>query len=119
LVKITTAGALYAHAIAIEREAAERYTEFSERMEDLGNAGAAEVFARLAGLEAEHLDALLQRTEGIALPRLDETTTAGSTPARPKPRRASSSSASCRRARHSSSRSMPSGAPRLFSSMSS
>lgn len=72
MVRITSAGELYAHAIAIEREAAERYSEFAERMDDLGNAGAAEVFARLAGLEAEHLDALLHRTEGIALPRLAE-----------------------------------------------
>ena len=63
---------LYAHAIAIEREAAERYAEFAERMEDLGNPGTAEVFARLAGFEAEHLDALLRRTESIPLPRLSE-----------------------------------------------
>jgi rubrerythrin len=72
LVKIASAGELYAHAIAIEREAAERYSEFAERMEDLGNAAAAEVFVRLAGFETEHLDALLQRTEGVALPRLEE-----------------------------------------------
>jgi rubrerythrin len=61
---------LYAHAIAIEREAAERYAEFAERMEDLGNQATAEVFARLAGFEAEHLEALLARTAGIALPAL-------------------------------------------------
>jgi len=61
---------LYAHAIAIEREAAERYGEFAERMGDLGNDAAAEVFGRLAALEAEHLDALLRRTDGVALPKL-------------------------------------------------
>lgn len=61
---------LYAHAIEIEREAAERYAEFAERMSDLGNAAVAEVFDRLAGFEAEHLDALLRRTDGVALPPL-------------------------------------------------
>lgn len=61
---------LYAHAIAIEREAAERYAELAQRMADLGNAAAAEVFGTLAGLEAEHLAALLRRTEGVALPAL-------------------------------------------------
>jgi rubrerythrin len=72
LVKITSPNELYAHAIAIEREAAERYSEFAERMDDLGNLAAAEAFARLAGFEAEHLDALLQRTAGIVLPRLSD-----------------------------------------------
>lgn len=67
---IRSAPELYAHAIAIEREAAERYAEFAERMEDLGNEAAAEVFARLAGFEAEHLEALLARTRGIELPDL-------------------------------------------------
>jgi rubrerythrin len=68
---IRTAPELYAHAIAIEREAAERYSEFAERMADLGNDAVAELFDRLAGFEAEHLDALLRRTEGVALPSLD------------------------------------------------
>jgi len=68
--RILSAAELYAHAIAIEREAAERYSEFAERMDDLGNEAAAEVFARLAGFEAEHLDALLARTKGIAVPAL-------------------------------------------------
>jgi rubrerythrin len=67
---IRSAPELYAHAIAIEREAAERYAEFAERMADLGNDAAAEVFARLAGFEAEHLETLLARTEGVALPAL-------------------------------------------------
>lgn len=61
---------LYARAIEIEREAAERYAEFAERMSDLGNGAVAEVFDRLASFEAEHLDALLRRTDGVQLPRL-------------------------------------------------
>jgi len=65
-----TVAHLYAHAIAIEREAAARYSEFAERMADLGNEAAAEVFATLARLEAEHLDELVKRTTGMALPEL-------------------------------------------------
>ena len=64
---IRSAGQLYAHAIAIEREAAERYSEFAERMSDLGNPAVAELFDRLAGFEAEHLETLLRRTDGVAL----------------------------------------------------
>jgi rubrerythrin len=67
---IRSAPELYAHAIAIEREAAERYAEFAERMADLGNDAVAELFDRLSGFEGEHLAALLARTEGVALPEL-------------------------------------------------
>ena len=65
---IRSAAELYAHAIAIEREAAERYAEFAGRMADLGNDAAARVFGRLAQYEAEHLDSLLRRTDGVSLP---------------------------------------------------
>jgi rubrerythrin len=68
--KIESPPELYAHALAIEREAAERYTEFSQRMLDLGNEAAARVFASLARFETEHLMALERRTEGVALPQL-------------------------------------------------
>jgi rubrerythrin len=68
--KIETSAALYAHAIAIEREATERYAELSERMLDLGNEAVATVFATLARLETEHLMALERRTEGVVLPQL-------------------------------------------------
>lgn len=61
---------LYAHAIGIEREAAERYIEFAERMSDAGNDGAAAIFAKLAGFEAEHLETLKRRTDGIGVPVL-------------------------------------------------
>ena len=67
---IRSAPELYAHAIAIEREAAECYAEFAERMEDLGNEAVAAVFATLARLETEHLVALERRTDGITLPAL-------------------------------------------------
>ena len=59
---------LYACALAIEREAAERYAEFAQRMADLGNDAVAEVFANLAGFESSHLDELERRTRGVDLP---------------------------------------------------
>jgi rubrerythrin len=67
---IESAAELYAHAIAIEREAAERYAEFAERMADEGRDELAEVFAGLALTEAEHLEVLERRTDGVALPDL-------------------------------------------------
>ena len=65
---IKTSAELYAHAIAIEREATARYLEFAERMSDLGNDPVAEIFGTLATLEAEHLVELLERTAEMALP---------------------------------------------------
>ncbi|HUK03486.1 MAG TPA: ferritin family protein [Burkholderiales bacterium] len=62
--------ALYAHALAIEREAAERYRELAERMADLGNDEAAGVFRQLAGFEAAHLKTLQARTAGISVPAI-------------------------------------------------
>jgi len=65
---IRTAPELYACAVCIEREAAERYREFAERMADRGNDDVAEIFARLAVIEGEHLEALLEKSRGMALP---------------------------------------------------
>ena len=67
---IRTPAELYAHAIAIEREAAERYSELAERMDDEGREELARVFAGLAQMEAEHLEALERRTAGLALPEI-------------------------------------------------
>ena len=61
---------LYAHAIAIEREAAERYSELAERMADEGRDALAEIFGALGRAETEHLETLLRRTEGVALPTI-------------------------------------------------
>lgn len=65
---VRTAHELYAHAIAMEREAAERYGEFAQRMADLGNDGIAAVFAKLGAMEAEHLRTLENRTQGVSIP---------------------------------------------------
>ena len=59
---------LLAHAIAIEHEAAERYGELGERMQDLGNDEVAELFLRLAGMEKEHEQELRKRAAGRQLP---------------------------------------------------
>lgn len=67
---VRTPNALYAHAIAIEREAVERYTELAQHMADLGNDAVAALFRTLAAYETEHLDALKARTAGIPLPRI-------------------------------------------------
>jgi rubrerythrin len=67
---IRTAPELYAHAMAIEQEAAGRYAELAERMSDQGNEAVAEIFGRLAQMEAEHLEALRLRTREVALPQL-------------------------------------------------
>ncbi|HXM80578.1 MAG TPA: ferritin family protein [Burkholderiales bacterium] len=61
---------LYAHAIAIEREAAERYGELAGRMADEGRDELATVFDMLARMEAEHLEALERRTDDTALPAI-------------------------------------------------
>jgi rubrerythrin len=65
---IASPAELYAHAIAIEREAAGRYSELAERMDDEGREELARAFAELARMEAEHLETLERRTAGLALP---------------------------------------------------
>ena len=62
---------LYAHAMAIEREAVERYAEFAERMDREGNFAVAALFRMLSTLEAKHLDELKRRTAKMNLPPLE------------------------------------------------
>ena len=68
--RIASIPELYAHAIAFEREAAQRYAELAERMRDESNEDLAELFAGLAALEKGHLEALERRTAGVVLPQL-------------------------------------------------
>ncbi len=60
----------YAHAIAIEREAAENYRELAAQMGNLGNQEIAKLFERLANMEQLHALGLQARAKGIKLPRL-------------------------------------------------
>lgn len=69
---IRSAPELYAHAIAIEREAAERYTELAARMSDEGREDLARVFEMLADLESGHLQTLEARTLDVPLPPIPD-----------------------------------------------
>jgi len=62
--------ALYAHALAMEREAAARYEEFAVRMNDGGNEAVARLFRELARCEDGHARALERQCEGMALPEI-------------------------------------------------
>jgi rubrerythrin len=64
-------GALYAHAIAMEREAAARYREFAQSMRDHGNDAMGELFDRLASVESAHADRLERDTRNVAIPIVD------------------------------------------------
>jgi len=68
---IETPAALYAHAIAIEREAAVRYAEFAARMTDLGDDDVATLFSALARTESRHLETLTCRAREMALPEIE------------------------------------------------
>jgi rubrerythrin len=69
-IPVSTPNELYAHAIAIEREAAERYAEFAQHMADEGNDEVATLFRTLAVFEAEHLETLEARTKGVNVPQI-------------------------------------------------
>jgi rubrerythrin len=61
---------LYAHALAVEREAAARYAELAQFMADHDNAPVADLFGRLAQIEEEHADAIVARARDLDLPSL-------------------------------------------------
>jgi len=68
--RIGSVGALYAHALLIEREAVERYREFATHMAERGNDALAELFDQLAVFEGEHAYHLAKKTAGMTLPKL-------------------------------------------------
>lgn len=61
---------LYAHALAIEREAAARYQEFAQQMEDHDREELARLFRTLAHLEHDHAQVIEKRSAGLRLPSL-------------------------------------------------
>jgi len=63
-----SASELFAHALAIEREALSRYRQFAGWMRDLGIERVACVFQRLE--EGEHLAALERSAAGLELPEI-------------------------------------------------
>lgn len=59
-----------AHAIALEREAAERYLELADMMESYRNDEVATLFREMVRFSRLHHDEIVQRAQGIALPQL-------------------------------------------------
>lgn len=68
--RIGSVGSLYAHALLIEREAAERYREFASHMAEHGDDTLAELFEQLAEFEGEHAYHIAKKTAGMTLPKL-------------------------------------------------
>ena len=69
---IATPEEFYAHALAIEREAAERYTEFAGWFADHGEDVLAGLCHNLARFEREHYHQLVRGCEGLAIPAIDD-----------------------------------------------
>ena len=65
---IETVEEFYAHALAIEREAAERYGEFATHFADRGEDVLAGLCRNLARFEREHYHQLIRACEGLTLP---------------------------------------------------
>ncbi len=61
---------LLAYALAIEQEAAERYAELADQMGVHNNREVAELFHKLAGIEAKHVANVESLSEGRELPSL-------------------------------------------------
>ena len=62
---------LLACALAIEQDAAERYTELAHQMEVHNNREVADLFHKLAAIEAKHIANVEAVSEGRKLPSLD------------------------------------------------
>lgn len=59
-----------AHAIAVEREAAERYLELADMMESYRNDEVSGLFRDMVRYSNLHHDSIVERAKGIALPTL-------------------------------------------------
>ncbi|MBK9609059.1 MAG: hypothetical protein IPO58_22530 [Betaproteobacteria bacterium] len=60
---------LMAHAYALEAEAAERYAEFAEAMENHNNREVAELFRKLARIELRHSEQILEEMGWVSPPQ--------------------------------------------------
>lgn len=69
---IGTVEEFYAHALAIEREAAKCYREFQEHFADRGEEVLAGLFGNLARFEQDHHELLVERSKDLKLPELPE-----------------------------------------------
>ena len=61
---------LYAHALALERDAVQRYRAYGKYMHELGVDYLADVFAELEGEESAQIEALEEGARGCTLPQL-------------------------------------------------
>jgi len=68
---IGTVEEFYAHALAIEREAAERYNEFAAWFGDRGDDVLAGLCHNLARFEDEHYRQLVNGCQGLTLPNIN------------------------------------------------
>lgn len=59
-----------AHAIALEHEAAERYLELADMMEAHRNDAVSALFRDMVRFSRLHHDSIVERSKGIALPKL-------------------------------------------------
>jgi rubrerythrin len=59
-----------AHAIALEREAAERYLELADMMESYRNDAVSALFRDMVAYSRLHHDSIVDRARGVALPEL-------------------------------------------------
>lgn len=68
---IRTPEEFYAHALAIEREAAERYSEFETWFVDRGEEVLAGMCRNLGQMENEHFTELVRASRHLSLPAID------------------------------------------------
>lgn len=69
---IRTIEEFFAHALAIEHEAAQRYREFQAHFAERGEEAIAGLCGNLAALEQEHYEFLLRRCSEFTLPPIDD-----------------------------------------------
>ncbi|MGQ0653355.1 MAG: hypothetical protein ACT4P4_13990 [Betaproteobacteria bacterium] len=63
---------LYAHALAVEREATKRFAELEQLMRDAGHDYLADEFERIGNEEREQYEALAFGTQGRQLPEIQD-----------------------------------------------
>ncbi len=59
---------LIAHAYEMEREAAERYRELADQMREHNNPTVADLFAKMADIEANHANQIVDRSGDTSIP---------------------------------------------------
>lgn len=65
-----TLAELLVHALVIELEAVQSYKDLTDQMNQSGNTEVAELFAKMARLEAEHADTVREKAGDLELPEL-------------------------------------------------